>query len=979
MSASSRRALVDMAERFIGERGNEATLQARLHGLLSALWGEDAIAMEYGLLDGGKIDLVSRASQVAFELKAPGSLKDENSTGFKDAVSQLRGYLQELAKLEPLSWEGVLTDGSWWYSCHIVADELRVRTAVKLAGAVHLLNEIGDLGVVDIRHPPYEVWQRFSYFDLELTTDIWPASQGETTESQFNLWSDILRGSGMDERDPEIKRQLFRKHTFLACFARLVRAQLTNDARELPHLLGEGYWSWVIGTQRGRVWADRLRREINRFDWKLGETDVLRKLYEDAINKRQRYTFGEYYTPDWVAQAVVEEVLDDTWIRESVPKALQGRAEGIGVLDPACGSGTFLYHAAKRIAGHPCLTPYKPTRRAKVVASLVYGIDIHPVAVEIAHVTLLRALPADPDVRLHIYQGDSLQLKNFGPVSPSRGILTPLYRWEIEKGKTNIELPAEFVKSEDFPEHLEEFFRTAREGETPPQWQQYSTETLEILATEHERSVALIREHGNSVWSWYVLNTVYPKLLAERKADRIIANPPWVTINSIQDPDRDQAVKEEAKELELWQGGKLATKFDIASVFVLKCEKLYLSGTEPCKTGWVLNYASINASTWEPFRNQLHGPHHFWDLSEIKPPPFHGAKSAIWFRGFPEHQNHKIIPKNPQQTRWSRYQWKKQDWQYLETATPLPDYNPEDIPYPTYLDNKHKARFRNGATLFPICLVRVETHKNQGDGQIWVKTKSCRHNPWRDQVGQIEGLIPAQWLQQILLTNDMLPYCARKQPSYAIIPANNNQHLLTGPTDNQFWQTAEHEWKLHKGKGPTTPATLINNINYHNKLRSQLEVTGPRIAYNNSGTHLRAIVVTDTRIIIENAIYYLEVETLPEAHYLTGILNSGILQPLYRRSRKTDRHFAAHIWYKIPIPAFQPNDPLHQTISQTALEAQHLAEENRNTHDPNGEKSQPNLSKQIRHNLQEAGITDKLDSSVAELLEQMRKHSLSLR
>lgn len=639
------------------EADNEATLQTRLHSLLAVLWGEDAIAMEHGLADGGKIDLVSRPNRVVFELKAPGSLRGEDSSGFRDGVRQLHGYLRELTKMDPYSWEGVLTDGNLWYSCRTTPDGILEQPQVRLSGAAHLLNEITDLGLKAIgqaprgKPPPLDIWGRFSRFDEELATSIWLASQGETTDSKFGLWSDILRGSGMDERDPEVKRQLFRKHTFLACFARLVRAQLTNDARDLRHVLGEGYWSWVIGSLKGISWANRLQREVNRFDWKLDETDVLRQLYEDAIDKRQRYTFGEYYTPDWVAQAVVEEVLDDAWIRESVIKALQGLTEGIGVLDPACGSGTFLYHAAKRIAEHPSLAPYKGTRQAKVVASLVYGIDIHPVAVEIAQVTLLRALPADPDVKLHIYQGDSLQLKNFGPIAPSRDILAPLYLWEISMIQQNIELPAEFVKSEDFPEHLEDLFRTAREGKEPPKWPQYRQETLDILATEQKRFSSLILEHGNSVWAWYVLNTVYPKLLAERKADRIIANPPWVTINIIRDPERDQAVKEEAKELGLWRGGKLATKYDIASAFVLKCERLYMPETELYKTGWVLNSASVNASTWEPFRNKLTDPHHFWDLSEVIPPPFSGAKSAIWFRGFRQQDNHKVVPKDPKQTR----------------------------------------------------------------------------------------------------------------------------------------------------------------------------------------------------------------------------------------------------------------------------------------------------------------------------------------
>lgn len=286
--------------------------------------------------------------------------------------------------------------------------------------------------------------------------------------------------------------------------------------------------------------------------------------------------------------------------------------------------------------------------------------------------------------------------------------------------------------------------------------------------------------------------------------------------------------------------------------------------------------------------------------------------------------------------------------------------------------------FRNGATIFPICLVRVAFHKIQSDGQIWIKTKTCRHNPWRDQVGQIEGIIPSQWLRQVLFANDMLPFGSRLQPSYAIIPTDDKLRLISQPPENPFWETAEREWSLYRGEGPSTPATLIDNLNYHNKLRYQFDIKRPRVIYNNSGTHLRAMVVADPQIVVENALYYLEVDTIQEAHFLAGILNSNILQPLYRRSRKTDRHFAAHIWHKIPIPAFQQENPLHEAIIQTAIEARHLAEERRDAHDPDGEKSQPSLFKLIRNDLKQAGLTEKLDSSVAELLKTMRKYSQNL-
>jgi type I restriction-modification system DNA methylase subunit len=56
-------------------------------------------------------------------------------------------------------------------------------------------------------------------------------------------------------------------------------------------------------------------------------------LYESVIAAEQRHKLGEYYTPDWLAERMVAEVVD---------APLEQR-----VLDPSCGSGTFLFHSVR--------------------------------------------------------------------------------------------------------------------------------------------------------------------------------------------------------------------------------------------------------------------------------------------------------------------------------------------------------------------------------------------------------------------------------------------------------------------------------------------------------------------------------------------------------------------------------------------------------------------------------------------------------
>jgi SAM-dependent methyltransferase len=114
--------------------------------------------------------------------------------------------------------------------------------------------------------------------------------------------------------------------------------------------------------------------------------DVLKELYQSLVDPRDRHDLGEYYTPDWLAARMCDNILSNSG-EDSV-------------LDPACGSGTFLYqtiqHKRKRLP---------PTRRSleKILGNVV-GIDIHPLAVIVSKMNVLLAL------------GDLFQ-KRGGPIS----------------------------------------------------------------------------------------------------------------------------------------------------------------------------------------------------------------------------------------------------------------------------------------------------------------------------------------------------------------------------------------------------------------------------------------------------------------------------------------------------------------------------------------------------------------------------------
>ncbi|MFQ5981232.1 MAG: class I SAM-dependent DNA methyltransferase [Candidatus Heimdallarchaeota archaeon] len=111
-------------------------------------------------------------------------------------------------------------------------------------------------------------------------------------------------------------------------------------------------------------------------------SDLFKHLYQGLFPRELRHDLGEFYTPDWLA----ELILDEAGFTLDQFEAL-ARKKGdaffplrLKLLDPACGSGTFLLSAIKRLR--------KYTMRHRLQAGVleticqsVVGFDLNPVAV----------------------------------------------------------------------------------------------------------------------------------------------------------------------------------------------------------------------------------------------------------------------------------------------------------------------------------------------------------------------------------------------------------------------------------------------------------------------------------------------------------------------------------------------------------------------------------------------------------------------
>lgn len=169
------------------------------------------------------------------------------------------------------------------------------------------------------------------------------------------------------------------------------------------------------------LYADKEGGVKYRFD--AIDSDVLGSIYEQYLghvqqqlskskDSEKRKKQGIFYTPTHIVNYVVENTLGKALQRKSLKEI-----ETIKILDPACGSGSFLIKAFD-VLDNALKTKrqddnrYDPIRKSEILSSNIYGVDLDKQAVEIARLNLLlKALTSDlklPNLTKNIKEGNSL-------------------------------------------------------------------------------------------------------------------------------------------------------------------------------------------------------------------------------------------------------------------------------------------------------------------------------------------------------------------------------------------------------------------------------------------------------------------------------------------------------------------------------------------------------------------------------------------
>jgi hypothetical protein len=341
----------------------------------------------------------------------------------------------------------------------------------------------------------------------------------------------------------------------------------------LTNLLEGDFFAWYLYAWDKPI-EDAIRELLKRLDEYDPATlsihpeesrDLFKKLYHYLLPREIRHNLGEYYTPDWLAQRLLNQVDSEFFTADprTNERRLRGKLLNTRWLDPACGSGTFpvLIIARMRQLGRALFI--NEAELLNAILRNVVGFDLNPLAVLTARVNYLLAI-ADllehrrGEVTIPVYLADSVRTPAMGETLQTAGA------YEFPTAVGTFSVPAVLCTKERFDRFcniLEESVRAQISPDAfisrierelklaPPGWQQSDAD---LARKVYEKISDLHRQGMNGIWARLLKNNFAP--LTVGQFDYIVGNPPWVNWEHLPDGYRDSTRK-------LWDRYQLAGTF----------------------------------------------------------------------------------------------------------------------------------------------------------------------------------------------------------------------------------------------------------------------------------------------------------------------------------------------------------------------------------------------------------------------------------
>ncbi len=781
--------------------------------------------------------------------------------------------------------------------------------------------------------------------------------------------------------------ELFIRHTYLANLARLLvwtalerRAPSRNDlddvfngtyfqGKQITNLVEDDFFRWpaIVGpTDPASAWQ-ALGRHLATYDLTNVSEDVLKPLYEQLVDPASRHDLGEYYTPDWLAHVVTHRLLEGWNWSDGLPR----------MLDPTCGSGTFLRACIVEARSHLDENPADTLRQ---ILGSVVGIDVHPLAVVIARATYVLGIKD-----LIPYSADSVTI----PVYLANSLLLAEAEWTMSLfdqsfplaiSDVTYEVPLDFVRDgtqydstiEDVMAVAKAFAQAAQPGHDVSTEDIRSALTqrvadrlselpslgylMEVLVRMTHQIASLIGVREDSIHGYLLRNHYRPAMLRQA-FDFVVGNPPWLTINDISAPSYKAMVSNEADRYKIAShaaGERGHT--ELATIFLAHVVAVFLAHRDAstgARVGFVMPRSIFSGTQHRLLRQRAYtvtmDVAELWDLEGISPlfgvpacvvfmaasaPAGSERISGLEWRG---RMPAKDIGWDAAQAHASTtpvayelvYLGKRSAWKRTEGETG------DWLGQSGHRAQPYASLFRQGAILYPQTLMIVRTDGNPSTARkaILVRTDPDAAATAKRATKPVNHLVNSASLYRTAAAEHIVPFTIRQPLWLAVLPtlgrpgsgefrsvdaASLRRH---GMIETATWLTfAEAEWA--RVRKPGDSSKLHERLNHLRHLEEQANMDRYVVLYTSAGSRPVAAVLDthslDHAFVARDMTYWASFDRAEEAHYLACLLNSD-----YALSRIRDwmtrglfgpRHIHKRV-LDVPWPTFDGALPDHRRLA----------------------------------------------------------------
>jgi hypothetical protein len=832
----------------------------------------------------------------------------------------------------------------------------------------------------------FEQWREF--YSEATDYEEW----AEQIESKKEFRS-FVAGMGLDPRKCEAPRVFYALHTYYALLVKLVAslaaAEFTQKTirplKEMASMTGEKLRGAFRGLEEGglfREYGIRNFLEGDFFGWYLSAwnddiegalsilvqrladydpgtlelapenaRDLLKKLYHYLLPREIRHDLGEYYTPDWLAERLIIQTLGTADIGN--PKKR--------VLDPACGSGTFLVIHIKHIRERAAKKGLDPKETLDLILKNVIGFDLNPLAVIAARTNYLLALGdllqhRTGDIDIPIYQADSV-------MTPSRG--EGLFEGDTYPLKTSVgvfRIPVGFANRERMDALATTLDESVTSGLGEKAFLSHLAKAADLDADELKavgdrlkelfNQVKTLHDEGlNGVWARIIMNQFAPLFI--EPCDYIVGNPPWVNWESLPSDYRQSTIP-------LWQHyglfphGGMDTilgkgKKDISMLMTYVAADKYLK--RGGRLGFVLSQSLFKTSgAGQGFRRFLLpgsspiGPFIVEDFVKVK--PFEGATNrtavGIFVKGFPPKYPVTYSYWMPRPGATSNVGFDTPYEAVVKEKIQRKDWLAEPVvksdPTSAWITARPKALKALREVLGPS---DYEAHAGSftggANGVFWVEITGLRPGNLaivsnitegaRRKVESTQAAIELDVLYPLLRGRDVSRWSAI--PSASIIMTQDpktrcgielEKMQSEYPKTYAYMRKYEEVLRLRAAYrryfNENDPYWSMFNV-------SQYTFAPWKVVWREQASEFTAAVTgpLDGRAVIpDHKLMMVETRSMAEAYYLCAVLNASSVR-LAVASYAVNIQMDTHILQNIAIPTFSSRDEIHRELAKAAKAA----------------------------------------------------------